>query len=247
MSTNDILALRLAPDDTPDSDREEFEFKGVGGGEAAAINGASVIAFAAGIDSQTQEDILYSIQIANRAADGVAKAGEDMAAWFGEYARVLRLTGWTVTGIAPQQQTTSEGDVELAKEALGIITAAIGGALPVVLAAAISAMQKMADSSGFIKLFDHYGNKGKIGNFQLGQVDRGVGGDIGMTAGAFFMTLTEKRENFIFIKWHSKDVTIWADVQKNVFSKSQYANVRAAVIKKLGENANAAIADLNLG
>ena len=247
MSAVDILALTLAPVDPSGISFDDFKFRSIAGGEAAAINGPSVIAFAAGIDAQTQEDILYSFQIANRAADGVAKADTEMDAWFHEYARVLKLTGWTGTSLAPQQQNTTEGDVELAKEALGIITAAMGGVAPLILQAALKAMEQMADDSGFIKLFDHFGKKGSIGNFQLGQVDRGAAGELVMTAGAFLMKMKETRQKWWIVKWRRQDVSVWADAQKLVFSKAQYADVRAAVVKQIGATANDGIADLKLG
>ena len=247
MPTKDILALQLARAPAPSVDLAQFSYKSVGGAEAAVINGSSVIAFAAGIDPAIQEDILYSFQIANRAADGVANPDDDIDKWFREYARVLQLTGWTGVSRAPQRQQTVEGEVELAKEALALIAAAIAGPAPAVLKLAIETMGKMADDSGFIKLFEHYGVRGSIGNFQLGQVDRGAGGDLAMTAGAFLMKLKETRQKFLFIKWLRKDVTIWADVQKMVFSPAQYAQVRKAVVEKLGSSANDAIADLDLG
>jgi hypothetical protein len=133
MSLEAIRSLHLAALDVPDL--QIARARSVAGQASAAVNAGSVVAFVAGIDAQDQEDVLYSIQFAQRAASGAADRYKAVGDWYKQYSRVLEMTGWVLQGFAPTSQKTAEGEYEIAKAALSIIAAAATGPQSAVLLA----------------------------------------------------------------------------------------------------------------
>jgi hypothetical protein len=243
MSVEAIRSLHVATLDLPKLDitRE----KSVAGHATAAVDAGSIIAFVAGIDAQDQEDVLYSIQLAQRAASGAADRFKAVSDWYKEYTRVLQLTGWVLQGFAPTSQKVAEGEYEIAKAALSIVAAAATGPQSAVLIAAIKALEGMADDDGFITLFEHFGVDGLVGNFQMGAVEKD-GDALSMRLGAFQMNMSERKKKFLFFKWREKDISVWAETQTAIFNRSHYEGLRDVVRERLGEDARDAIATIPL-
>lgn len=244
MSFDGFKNLKIAPLDLPEITIARA--KGVGGAPSAMVDAGSIVAFAGGVDAQDQEDVLYSMQLAQRAASGAADRYTKIDDWYREYSRVLQLTGWIVKGFAPVKQSVAEGEYQMAKAALEIVAAAATGPQTVILTAAIKALEGLAADDGFITLFEHFGIEGSLGNFQMGAVERGPDGALSMTLGAFQMTMSENQKKFLFFKWRTRDVTVWADAQAAVFNRKHYATQREQVEQMLGKDAQKAIAQLHL-
>jgi len=244
MSKAFVESLNLAPLDAPDVKIERT--RSVGGQPSAAIDAGGIVAFAGGISSQDREDILYSMQLAQRAASASADRYTQVDLWYRKYVEVLEATGWVLNGFNLNSQEVGETQVEVAKAALGIMAAAIGGPMSAVLLAAIDALKGMAKDDGFITLFEHYGAKGLVGNFQLSDVKKD-GQKLSMTAGAFQVKMTERQEKFLFFKWHSKAISIWGDAVEATFNPKHYEPLRQTIRDKLGADAQSVIADLPIG
>lgn len=244
MSIASIQNLKLAPLDLPDVVIERT--KSVGGEPSAAINAGSIVAFAAGTSAEEQEDILYSMQLAQRAASGVADRYTAVKDWYREYVRVLAETGWTMGSFNLNAQKVDQSEVEVAKAALEILAAAATGPQSAVLLAAIKALQGMAKDDGFITLFEHYGAKGLVGNFQISDVKRGAAGELAIVTGAFQIEMAERQEKFLFFTWHKKGVSVWGDATRATFNRTHYAELRETVRSMLGKEARKAIASLPL-
>ncbi|MBP1597691.1 MAG: hypothetical protein H6Q05_3068 [Acidobacteria bacterium] len=244
MSVASIKALKLAPLDVPDV--AIARAKSVGGEPAAVINAGSIVAFAAGITSQEQEDVLYSMQLAQRAASGVADRYTAIRDWYKKYVEVLQDTGWVMGGFSPNAQRVDESEFEMAKAALKIMLAAMTGPGTAVLTAAITALEGMAKEDGFITLFEHFGAEGQVGNFQMGAVEKGAAGELSVVVGAFQMLMTENQKKFLFFKWRDKNVSVWGDSTKATFNRAHYAGLRDTVREMLGVHAQKAIAQLPL-
>jgi hypothetical protein len=215
-------------------------------GEAAVVNAGCIVAFGGSVSAQDQEDILYSLQFAQRAASARADRYANIEDWYKIYVDTLQLLGWTLNHFTPNAQTVAEGEFEMAKAALKIMVAATAGPAAAVLAAAIQALEGMAKKDGFIRLFEHFGSNGRVGNFQLGTVDREASGALACTLGGFQISMKENKEKFLFFKWRNEDVKVWADAAGATFNRSYYAGRREAVVQRLGEDADKAIADIPL-
>lgn len=240
-----IEALDLELPAVPDIDIDRS--KSIGDGDAAAaVNGSAVVAFGTGISAQEREDILYSMQLAAAASNKKANRETEIAAWYNEYIRVLGLTGWVVRGFAPQRRTMAEGDVDVDQVALTILAAAITGPALQVMKVAIEALKGMADDSGQIRLLEFYGADGKVGNFQLGAVERGAGDELNLGIGAYQFVMKQRKKKILFIKWRRQDVDLWGGAANATFNPAAYATVRKTVLERLGPSRIDAIAALDL-
>ena len=216
------------------------------GAASASVNGSAVVAFSAGIPLQTQEDILYSMQVAAASANKKADRQTNIEGWYLEYIRVLELTGWVVRNWAPTRRSIDQAEVDVAQVALDLLATAITGPALTVMKTAVTAMKSMADDDGYIRLFEHYGADGSVGNFQLGAVEEGAAGELNLGLGAYQFTMSERKKKILFIKWRTQEVKLWGGASNAVFSRAAYNEVRDAVKEKLGPSRKDAIARLDL-
>lgn len=245
MSIEFIESLQLAPLDPPAVMIERT--RSLAGEASAAVNAGSIVAFAPGISAQDQEDILYSMQLAQRAASAVADRYTAVKDWYRQYVKVLTETGWVLGGFNLNAQKVDQTDIDVAQAALEILAAATTGPQSAVLLAAIKALKGMAKDDGFITLFEHYGAKGLVGNFQMSDVRKSEDSQLSIVTGAFQIEMEERQEKFLFFTWHDKGVSVWGDAAKASFNRAHYAVLREAVRQRLGKEAMKAIANLPLG
>ena len=212
----------------------------------AAVDAGSILSFVDGVNGQEQADILYSVQLAQRAADAACNRFAETRRWYGKYNEVLEAVGWTTEQYAFTAHGQAEGNFRMDKAALGAITAiAIGNQLEAIRAS-ITALEKLAAEDGAITLFDHYATADLSGNFQIGAVQKGETGSLSMALGAFYFRSTERRKKFLFFQWGSNDVNFWAAAQKMTFNTGIYDKIRPAVEKKLGQQAQDYIAAIEI-
>ena len=110
MSIAFIESLQLAPLDPPKVKIERT--RSVGAEASAAINAGGIVAFEAGIGAQDQEDILYSMQLAQRAASAVADRYTAVKDWYRQYVKVLTETGWVLKGFNLNAQKVDQAEIE---------------------------------------------------------------------------------------------------------------------------------------
>ena len=203
----------------------------------AWVNVGSILSFVSGVDSDERSDILFSVQLAQRAADAACDRFAQTRIWYNKYNEVLEAVGWVTEQFAFAAHNQAEGDFRMDQAALSIISAIATGNQLQAITASISALEKLAEGDGAITLFDVYAAAGLSGNFQLGAVQKAQTGAISMALGAFYFHSSSQRRQFLFAKWGLNDVNFWTAAQKMTFNSDVYANVRDTVQKKLGRQA----------
>ena len=165
----------------------------------AWVNVGSILSFVSGVDSEERSDILFSVQLAQRAADGACDRFAETRIWYNKYNEVLEAVGWVTEQFAFAAYDQAEGDFRMDKAALSIIAAIATGNQLQTLTASISALEKLAEGDDSISLFDHYAAAGLSGNFQLGAVQKAPTGAISMALGAFYYHSSYQRRQFLFV------------------------------------------------
>ena len=212
----------------------------------AAVNAGSILSFVDAVAADEQRDILYSVQLAQRAADKVYDRFAETKTWYGKYNEVLEAVGWTSEQYAFSAHKQEEGNLRMDKAALAVIAnIAVGNQLGAI-EASIKALEKMADDQNAITLFDHYASADLSGNFQIGAVQKSDKGSLSMALGAFYFRTTARRKKFLFFSWGSNEVNFWTAAQKMTFNLAIYDQVRADVEKKLGARAKELIAAIDI-
>jgi hypothetical protein len=212
----------------------------------AAVNAGSILSFTENVDADQQTDVLYSVQLAQRAADAVCDRFAESRTWYTKYNEVLEAVGWTTEQYAFSAHDHTEGNFRIDKAALGVIAAIATGNQLQAITASISALEKLADNAGALTLFDHYAAAELSGNFQIGAVQKSAAGSLSIASGAFYFRSTAKRGKFLFAQWGRNDINFWAAAQKMTFNAAIYDKLRDLVQKRLGKKASDFIASLKI-
>ena len=213
---------------------------------SAAVDAGSILSFVDGVDAREQSDILYSVQLAQRAADAACNRFVETKTWYGKYNEVLEAVGWATEQYAFSAHEQGQGNFRMDKAALGVITGIASGNQLQALTSSIAALEKLAEDDGAITLLDYYATADMSGNFQIGGVQKSKNGSLSMALGAFYFRTTAKRKKFLFFQWGANEVNFWTAAQKMTLNTAIYEKVRSAVEKRLGEKALEHIASIDI-
>lgn len=216
-------------------------------GPDAVVDVGSLLCFVDGVPAQEREDILYSVQLAQRGASGAFDRFTETQAWYGKYVEILENLGWATEQMAFSRFDQSEGQFRMDQAALAIITAIASQNQLAVLQESVSALSKLAEDDGSISLFDFHSSTQGSGNFQLGAVQRSENGALTMALGAFYFRSVDERRRFLFFKWGAREVHFWTAAQRMTLNTTFYARRRADVLARLEADAPRYIADLKFG
>lgn len=212
----------------------------------AAVNAGSLLSFVDGLSADEKEDVLYSIQFAQRAASKAFDRFAETRNWYRKYGEVLEALGWTTEQFAFVAKDQSEGDFRMDKEALSIISAIATQNQLAVITKSIEALSGLADGDGAITLFDFQTSAENAGNFQIGAVQKAANGSLSMALGAFYFRSARRQRKFLFFSWGGAEVNFYTAAQKLTFNTTLYGQVRAQVLAKLGAQAASYIGGVSL-
>lgn len=213
----------------------------------ATVDVGSLLCFVQGVQPQERNDVLYSVQLAQRGASGAFDRFTETRSWYQKYVEILENLGWASEQMAFTAFDQEEGEFRMDKAALSIVAAIATQNQLAVLQESISALSQLAQGDGAITLFDFHSSMEGSGNFQLGAVQRSATGALSMALGAFYFRCVDERRRFLFFKWGAHEVHFWTAAQRMTFNADFYAKRRGDVIAKLDADASRFIADLRLG
>lgn len=216
-------------------------------GPDAAVDVGSLLCFVDGVPARDKEDVLYSVQLAQRGASGAFDRFTETQAWYGKYVEILENLGWATEQMAFSRFDQSEGEFRMDQAALAIITAIATQNQLAVLQQSVAALSRLAEEDGTIGLFDFHSSTQGSGNFQLGAVQRSANGALTMALGAFYFRSVDERRRFLFFKWGAREVHFWSAAQRITLNTAFYARRRDEVLARLEADAPRYIAGLKLG
>lgn len=216
-------------------------------GENAVVDVGGLLSFVAGVNRQEQEDVLYSVQLAQRAANGAFDRFTESQSWYRKYVEVLENLGWTSEQLVFSQYEQRDGDFRMDQAALAVITAIATQNQLAVLRASVAALGKLAEDDKTIKLFDAHACLESSGNFQLGAVQKSDNGSLTMAAGAFYFRALDERRRFLFFKWGRREVHFWTAAQRLTLNADFYERRRDLVKARIAADAEQYLSQLDLG
>lgn len=215
--------------------------------DSGVVDVGSVLSFVAGVGAQDKEDVLYSVQLAQRAASGAFDRFTQAQFWYQKYVEVLQNMGWASEQLVFSQFEQYEGEFRMDQAALAIITAVATQNELAVLKASVDALEKLAEDDKTIQLFDFHSSLESGGNFQLGSVQKASNGALTIAIGGFYFQAIDQRRRFLFFKWGQNKVHFWTAAQRLTLNSDFYATRRAAVKAKLSADADQYLSSLLLG
>lgn len=211
----------------------------------AAVDAGSVLSFVDGLTPEERDDVLYSVQLAHRSASREFDRFAQAPSWYRRYIEVLQMLGWTAEQLAFTTYFQEEGEVRMDKAALALITAIATQNQLAILKEAVSALEKLAEGDGPIRLFDFHTSGDEGGNFQLGAVQKDNGA-LSMAMGSFYFRADDARRRFLFFSWGRNEVNFWTAAQKMTLNRDLYAKGREAVKNKLEKTFASFVAGLEI-
>ncbi len=213
----------------------------------SAVNVGSLLSFVEGVSAQEKDDVLFSVQLAQRGASGAFDRFGQTRSWYQKYVEILENLGWTAEQLAFVQYDQSEGEIRMDKAALAIITAIATQNQLAVLQESLKALAALAEEDGTIRLFDFHTSTKMSGNFQIGAIQKAANDALAMALGAFYFSGADARRRFLFFSWGGQKVSFWTAAQKMTLNVTFYAEHRDIVKRKLGTSAADFIDALVLG
>lgn len=212
----------------------------------AAVNAGSLLSFVEGVTEQEKQDVLFSTQFAQRAANHDFNRFTRTEEWYRRYLEVLENLGWAAEQFAFATHRTEEGELRMDEAALGVVSAIATQNQLHILLEALKALERAAEGDRTIALFErHIADEGS-GNFQLGAVQRAPNGSLSVALGAFHFRAEKRRARVLFFGHRADRVNFWTAAQKMTLNTVLYAKLRKRVMQMLGAKARGFIAQVKL-
>src|SRR3954451_16707623 len=136
--------------------------------QQAVAAGSQLIEFDASVAPELRSAVTNVMLLAQLAANKAAADGP-IEAWYSKYSEVLARLGWVTADLARKEDSFDGSGVDVQQAILGVLTVALGpgAAAASILAAAVGALGKTADSSGWIDLFEQASRHTSFTSVQL--------------------------------------------------------------------------------
>jgi hypothetical protein len=212
----------------------------------AAVNAGSLVSFVAGVTEREVSDVLFSTQLAQRAASAQHDRFTATEEWYRVYTGVLNRLGWVGESFAFTQRANAAGSFTMDRSALDVIMTIATGNQLAILVKTIDTLKGLADAEGALRVFELQALRELSGNFQIGAVQRAENGVLSLALGAFYFRTRDARRRLLFVAWGQGEIEFWTGAQKMTLNSALYARHRAAVEAKLNADAADYIAALKL-
>ncbi|MGE3772810.1 MAG: hypothetical protein AB7I32_07770 [Gammaproteobacteria bacterium] len=216
--------------------------------EQAAVVGAGLVSFTAGVPAPRREDLCNATLLAQLAANRKVPDRAQVLAWFDAYVAALMNLGWVVqqTGF---REYGGELDGLETHEAVRQAAAALLAPNPAalaVLAATLDAVQSMERDSPWITLFDRESHDTKTSQFQIALADQLPNGGLVMHLLAFALQANAKITQVLFFKLKKKRVKLQQNSGQAIVDVGVLASIRGALKAKLAERVTEFIATVDI-
>jgi hypothetical protein len=134
----------------------------------AAVDAGSILSFVSGLGADAMSDVLYSTQLAQRAASAKFDRFKATREWYGVYVDVLDRLGWAGEGFAFNQRDTLAGEFRMDRAALDVIAAVAAGGQLAILVKTLDALKTLGEGDRPLRIFDLQAMGELSGNFQIG-------------------------------------------------------------------------------
>jgi len=199
----------------------------------AAVNAGSIISFVAGVTRQEKSDVLFSTQVAQRAASAKFDRFTATQDWYRFYSDVLERLGWVGESFAFTERDSTAGKFSMDKSALDIIAEIATGGQLAILVKTVDTLKKLADDDRALTIFDLQALRELSGNFQIGAAQRADNGALSLAIGAFHFKTLDHHKRILFWQWGAESIHFWTAAGKKTLNSEFYAKHRQAVIEKL--------------
>lgn len=213
--------------------------------KSAAVDAGSLVSFVGGLSKTHQSDVLNSTLLAQLAANKKYDRESQTKEWYGFYRNVLENVGWVIQEFDFTKFNDNSASFSVDEVVIKLLAAIATQNDIAVVAETIEAMKALGSDDGRVKLFDHNSTNLQKGNFQIG-VANDADGVVVMKMAAFYFNTDQSVTNVLWFRFQSANTSMYQSKQVINLDNDVYAQVRADVIAKLGDNARKFVAEIEI-
>lgn len=215
--------------------------------QSAQVIGGSMTSFTENLTGQSKSDVKNSTLLAQLASDHAFDRYADPMNWYKHYTMTLGNIGWNQPKFAFDNYKSGGSTVKMDEAVLEILSAIATGNELAMVAATMEGLKGLSDDSKQMKIWDAHASNGSNGNFQIMPVDKLANDDVVMALTGMQFNASTSHGSFLWWSWSSTSINIQRAASKFVLNEDVYAQVRQAIVDKLGDKATQFVADIDIG
>lgn len=215
--------------------------------QSAQVVAGSLTSFTENLSGESKSDVKNSTLLAQLASDHKFDRYKDPMNWYKQYTMVLGNIGWNQPKFAFDTYTSGGSTVKMDEAVLDILAAIATGNEIAMVAATMEGLKGLAGDSKQMRIWDAHASNGNNGNFQIMPVDKLANDDVVMALTGMQFNASTSHGSFLWWSWSSTSIQIQRAATKFVLNEDVYAQVRQAIIDKLGDKATQFVADIDIG
>lgn len=215
--------------------------------ESAQVNAGSLTSFTQNLSGQSKSDVKNSTLFAQLASDYAFDRYSAPMDWYKNYTKVLGQIGWNQPAFTFDTYTSGGSTVKMDEAVLNILAAIATGDEIAMVAATMESLKGLGDGSKQMTIWDASASNGNKGTFQIMPVDKLPNDDVVMVLTGMQFNAETSHSRFLWWSWNSTSIKIQRAANRFVLNEDVYAQVRQAIIDKLGEKAQQLVADIPIG
>lgn len=206
------------------------------GDKAGYVDAGSLVSFVAGVPLQHKQDVLNSTLLAQLAASAQYSREKQTAEWYAYYRNVLENIGWVIGKFSYTDYSSSGAQFTADKVILKILEAIATGNDLAVVAATMEALNSLGDDDPAVKIFETSSHTANDGTFQIAAAAESDGVVV-LKIGAFGFSTTQTVTRVLWFRFETGMTKFYKGDEVINLDDQIYAQVRQAVIEKLGDKA----------
>lgn len=199
------------------------------------LNFKGLSSFSPSVTKQTQEDVLNSMLLAQRAATKAFPGDMQVYDWYKMYFDILQRLGWLINQKDFNTVEQKSNSFELEKAIFSLLADLVTGQQIKILMRSIELLKSLGDDDQRLVAFERNTHSHGRGNFQLGMAEA-VNGTVSILGSGFILEADKKITRILFSKFDEKTIRMNFCFFRAEMVVSEYAKNRNHVKEKLGDS-----------
>lgn len=215
------------------------------GKEQSFLADKSVVSFVSQVKEQNRKDVLNSTLLAQMAANKKFPDQDNITEWYSSFIDTLSKIGWNIQSAEMSTFEDSKSVFEIEEAIIDILAGAFGGGYVTAIAKTLESIKKMSNEDHKIIAFEKNTHTFSKGCFQIALATE-ENDTVTIQLGTFLLTSSKKIKQILFFTSKKDKTKLEYSSRTGTLNAEVYSNIRDAVVKKLGENISAYIAEIEI-
>jgi hypothetical protein len=215
------------------------------GKEQSFLADKSVVSFVSEVKEQNRKDVLNSTLLAQMAANKKFPDQENIIEWYGAFIDTLSKIGWNIQSAEMSTFEDTKSVFEIEEAIVDILAGAFGGGYVAAITKTLESIKKMSNEDHKIIAFEKNTHTFSKGCFQIALATE-ANDAVTLQLGTFLLTTSKKIKQILFFTSKKDKTTLQYSSRIGTLNAEVYSTVRDAIVKKLGENINTYIAEIEI-